>query len=370
MPRHVASLVLLAVALTAGCPRGEAHPAPPAPPPALAGDASSQAAPTAIEQPPPRLVARATEAMGTYVQIKVWTRDEAGAHLAIGRAFDEIARLEALMTTWRPDSEVSRINAAAGKAPVAVSPETYAVIARSLEFSRLSHGAFDITFYALKGLWHFDQDLEAKLPDPAEVRRRLPLIDWRKVKLDPQRRTVFLEKAGMRINLGGIAKGYAVDRATDVLRKAGYADCIVQAGGDLMLSGSKDGQPWKTGIRDPRGPEGSYFAVMALVDHAFSTAGDYERSFFVDGKRYHHILDPRTGYPARAARSVTIYAPDAFTADGIDDAVLILGPEAGLKMVEALPDVGAVIVDKDDRVHVSKRLAGKVEILHPPTPGP
>ena len=137
-----------------------------------------------------------------------------------------------------------------------------------------------------------------------------------------------------------------------------------------MLSGSKSGRPWQAGIRDPRGPEGAYFAIAPVKNHAFSTAGDYERTFFVAGKRYHHIIDPRTGYPATAARSVTIYAPDATTADGLDDAVLLLGPEQGLKLIESIPDTGCVIVDKDNKVHISKVLQGIVEIVHPPTDGP
>ncbi|MSP63596.1 MAG: FAD:protein FMN transferase [Myxococcales bacterium] len=321
---------------------------------------------------PPHLVARAGEAMGTVVEIKVWTppdRDPA-ARAAIGEAFAEIARLEGLMTTWKEDSDIARLNAAAGVAPVAVAKETLECVERSLDFSRRSGGAFDITFYALKGLWKFDHDLEAKLPDAKELKRRLPLIDYRKLEVDRGKSTLFLRERGMKVNLGGIAKGYAVDRATAILRKSGFADAIVQAGGDLMLSGSKSGEPWQAGIRDPRGAANSYFAVAAVKDHAFSTAGDYERFFFLGGKRYHHIIDPKTGWPATRARSVTIYAPDALTADGLDDAVLILGVEEGLKMIEALPGVGAVVVDRDNRVHMSKSLRGIVEITRPPTPGP
>ena len=320
--------------------------------------------------PSPHLVARGGEAMGTVVDMKVWTTDDDKAREAMGRAFDEITRLEHLMTTWREDSDVSRINAAAGGKPVVVSPETFECIRRSLEFSRRSGGAFDITFYALKGLWKFDQDLEAKLPDPKEIRERIKLIDYRKLVLDEAHHTVLLKKAGMRINLGGIAKGYAVDRATAVLRQAGFHDAIVQAGGDLMLSGDKSGKPWQAGIRDPRAKRDEYFAIAMVKNHAFSTAGDYERTFFVDGKRYHHIIDPKTGYPATRARSVTIYAPDALTADGIDDAVLIMGAEAGLKLVDSFPDVGAVIVDADNKVHVSKLLKDVVKIVYPPTDGP
>ena len=307
--------------------------------------------------------------MGTIINIRVWTDDDAAAQPALTAAFDELARLEKLMTTWRDDSDISRINAAAGVHAVAVSKETLEVVKRSIEFSRLSGGAFDISYYALHGLWKFDQDLEAKLPDPAEVKRRIKLIAWRDIVVDEKLSTIFLKRKGMALNLGGIGKGYAVDRATAVLHAKGFHDAIVQAGGDLMLSGSKGGIPWQAGIRDPRSQRDDYFAVAGVTDHAFSTAGDYERFFILDGHRYHHIIDPTTGYPATAARSVTIWAPDATTADGLDDAVLIMGPEKGLAMIEKLPGCGAVIVDSHNKVWVSKRLEGVIKILRPPTDG-
>ena len=307
--------------------------------------------------------------MGTLVQIRVYTTDEAGAAAAMEAALAEIGRLERLMTTWRPDSDISRVNQAAGVAPVVVAPETRECVQRALEFSRLSGGAFDISYYALQGLWKFDEDLAPRLPDARELRRRLALIDHRRIHLDPTANAIYLERPGMAINLGGIGKGYAVDRATAILRARGFPDAIVQAGGDLMLAGSQDGRPWTAGIRDPRGPREEYFAIAAVTDHAFSTAGDYERFFIKGRRRYHHVIDPRTGYPARAARSVTVWAPDATTADGLDDAILILGPERGLALVESLPGVGAVIVGADNRVHISSRLKGLITLVHPPTPG-
>jgi thiamine biosynthesis lipoprotein len=337
----------------------------------LAPLAASAAPPPAaqVAPPAPRLVSRGGEAMGTDVQIRVYTTDEAGATAAMEAALAEIARLEGLMTTWRPDSDISRVNRAAGMAPVVVAPETRECVARALEFSRLSGGAFDISYYALKGLWRFDEDLDPRLPPARVLGRRLGLIDYRQIRLDPAASSIYLERPGMAINLGGIGKGYAVDRATAVLRARGFPDAIVQAGGDLMLAGSQGGRPWTVGIRDPRGPREDYFAVAEVTNRAFSTAGDYERFFIKGGRRYHHIIDPRTGYPARAARSVTVWAPDATTADGLDDALLILGPERGLELVESLPDVGAVIVGADNRVHISSRLKGLVTLVHPPTPG-
>jgi thiamine biosynthesis lipoprotein len=216
-------------------------------------------------------------------------------------------------------------------------------------------------------LWKFDQDLEAKVPDKAAILQRIKLIDYRQVKVDHAKKTVFLAKKGMGIGLGGIAKGYAVDRAVAVLRKAGFPNAIVQAGGDLMCSGWKDGQPWTAGIRDPRGGRVDVFATLKLIDHAFSTAGDYERFFILGKKRYHHIIDPKTGFPATRSRSVTIYAPTALLADALDDAVFIMGWKKGLEMIEGVEDVGAVVVDDQGKVHVSSRMKGKLQIMRPPT---
>lgn len=349
----------------------------PAPPPA-APSTARPAEPAAASAPAAAgfYVTRSGVAMGTLVQLRVFIEGEPSAEIddAVGakidRAFAEIRRLEGLMTTWRPDSEISRINAAAGRSAVAVSPEVFEVIQASLDYSRRSDGVFDISYYGLKGLWHFDDDLRAELPDPAELKRRLPLINWRQIRLNKQARTVMLGKPGMAINLGGIGKGYAVDAAVRVLRSQGLRNGMVQAGGDLMLFGSKAGQPFLAGIRDPRSPApDDFFAVCPVRDHAFSTAGDYERGFVKGGVRYHHILDPRTGYPARAARSVTVYAKDATTADGLDDAILIMGAERGLQLIESIPDAGAIIVDANNQVHISKRMQGLVRIVHPPTPG-
>ncbi len=313
--------------------------------------------------------------MGTHILLATYTTptlDELVIRPKLEKALAEIRRLETLMTTWRPDSEISRVNAAAGDKPVVVGPEALSVIEKSLWMSQRSEGVFDISFEAMHGLWKFDQDHEETIPAAAAVSAARKLIDYRKIKLDAAKSTVFLEKAGMRMSLGGIAKGYAVDAATRVLRAEGITSFFVQAGGDLYVQGKKpDGSAWRVGVRDPRGrDESDYFALLEIEDHAFSTAGDYERSFLKDGKRYHHIIDPRTGYPATASRSVTIWARDAFTADAVDDAVFILGPEKGLKLVESLDDCGAVIVDDHNKVWVSSRLQGKLHTLRAPTDGP
>ncbi|MBX3209860.1 MAG: FAD:protein FMN transferase [Labilithrix sp.] len=350
--------------------------APPAP-----SDDPAQAVLASAEEPLPDAGPRAFvaervhgqgSAMGTHIAFAAYTTPATNAaktRAAFDAAVEEIKRIEALMTTWR-DSEVSRINAAAGKAPVKVSAETFEVIREAVRTSELSEGTFDITFHTLHGLWKFDEDLDPHPPADKDVKARLPFVGFRHIKLDAAAQTVMLAKDKTKIGLGGIAKGYAVDMAAKVLEKAGLASFFVQAGGDLLARGHKpDGTEWQAGIRDPRGPEGKYFATLPVTDHAFSTAGDYERAYVVGGKRYHHIIDPRTGQPATACRSVTIWAPTALLADEIDDAVFILGPEKGMKLVESLDGVGAVIVDAKNNVGISKRLQGKLQLVGVPSDG-
>lgn len=351
--------------LSACCLSACTAPAPPAPP----ADAGLIATSTPSVDPR-RAVYRSYQVMGTQMTLTAYTADEAKAVLAFDDAFQEMKRLEDLLTVWKPDSDVSRINAAAGKAAVQVQPETMECLQLSVHFAQLTAGKFDPTFGALSGLWRFDHDQDDQIPNPAEVRRRLKLIDYQKLSLDPEHSTAKLERAGMKLHLGGIGKGYAVDKTVALLRARGFQDFMVQAGGDLYVAGTKGDRAWRVGIRDPRGPPSSYFAASEVTDASFSTSGDYERAFLKDGVRYHHILDPETGNPAMACRSVTIMAKDAVTADGISKGVFILGPEKGLALVESIDGAGAVIVDRENRVHVSKRLEGRLKVLHPPTPGP
>jgi thiamine biosynthesis lipoprotein len=357
------ALAVLAAALAVDPPPAPA-PAPPPPAPAPAPPPPA---------PAPRVLARTYGVMGTEATFSLWTADAQRADRALGAAYDEIKRNEILMTDWtrpgQPESDVVRINNAAGKSAVKVALETMAVIEKSLEMSRRSEGAFDITYAAMRGIWKFDEEMDRTLPDPAEIARRKKLINWRDVVVDKKAGTVKLRRAGMRLGLGGIAKGYAVDRCAAVLRGEGFRDFMVQAGGDLYVSGRKGTANWMVGVRDPRGGAASVIAKMAIENQAFSTAGDYERSFVIGGRRYHHIIDPKTGYPATASRGVTILAPDAFTADALDDAVFILGPKKGLALADATPGCAAVIVDAKNQVWVSKSLEGKLQRTAAPTDG-
>ena len=341
---------------------------------AIAAAIACSAAVAWADQPAPepeQKLIHTDKAMGTIVQLTIWTDDEPGAAVAAQAVFAELRRLDAMMTTWTPTSEISQINAAAGDGkPVKVSDEAFAVIARSVEISRASKGIFDITVGAYAGLWKFDQDMDGTLPAPAEVAARKHLVNWKDIVLDKKKKTVRLKRPGMKITLGGIAKGYAVDRAAKLLDDAGFDDFIIQAGGDMYVSGSKNAAPWVVGIRDPRGPRDQSFAVAPVRDRSFSTSGDYERGFVKDGVRYHHILDPRTGEPARASRSVTIMAKDAFTADAWSKVLFILGPKQAMPMVEKLPDFEAVFIDDGNQVIVSSGLRGTLKVLSEPTPGP
>jgi len=341
--------------------------------PDAAAPTGSSVLPASAASAPPEKIDFQDVAMGTNVHFIAYGNarvDSAKVRAAISQALSEMKRLEALLSEWREDSEVGKINANPEQW-VPVGPETFALISRALSEGKASGGAFDITFQAMSDVWKFGSaaDVNPRVPSKAEVDKRRALVDYRTVELDPAARAVRLPKAH-KIGLGGIAKGYIVDRAADALKKAGIQAFLVQAGGDLYGAGRKpDGSPWVSGIQDPRGPEGTSFATIELTDHAFSTAGDYARSYVIGKRRYHHIIDPHTGYPATASRSVTVWADDATTADAIDDAVFILGPEAGLKLAEATPGVGVVIVDKNNKVWLSQRLQGQVHVARPPTDG-
>jgi thiamine biosynthesis lipoprotein len=308
--------------------------------------------------------------MGSTLTLTAWTADEPAATRAFDEVFAEFTRLEKLMSTWIPDSDVSRVNREAGVRPVAVSTEVREVLQTARQMSEWTGGKFDVTFAALSGLWKFDHDQDSMIPDMTEVRRRLPLIDYRAIQIDDAAGTVFLSRKGMSANLGGIAKGYAIDRAAVILRGRGFRDFMIQGGGDIYVAGMKDGRPWRLGIQDPRGAANRSFAHIDLTDGTFSTSGDYERTFMKNGRRYHHILDPATGEPARGSRSVTIVSNRAVLADGLSTGVFILGPVEGMALIERLPDVEGVIVSDKNGILISSGLRDKLTIIAPPTDAP
>jgi thiamine biosynthesis lipoprotein len=316
------------------------------------------------------LVQRSQVSMGTAVQLSAWTTDEAAAVAAFNHVFNEFDRLDALMSVWKQGSDVLRINAAAGKSAVAVSPEVRDVLRASQQVSEWTAGKFDVTYAALSGLWKFDQNIDGSVPDRSKIAPRLPLIDYRAVQIDDRAGTASLARAGMQVNLGGIGKGYAMDRAVTIMRGAGLSDFMIQAGGDMFVAGRHGDRPWRVGIQDPRGAPDTSFAAIELTDAAFSTSGDYERYFMRDGRRYHHILDPDTGEPAQRARSVTIMARTSTIADALSTGVFVLGGEQGMALIEKLPDVEGVMVTSDNQVQVSSGLKGRLVMIKPPTDAP
>jgi thiamine biosynthesis lipoprotein len=295
------------------------------------------------------------EKMGTRVEIQIWAESDAAARPLLLAGMAEFDRIESWMSTYRQDSEISRVNRLAAREPVAVSTELFGIVQKSLELSVLSGGAFDITFDSVGQLYDFRAGVH---PDAAAIRRSLPAIDYRHVLLDPVASTIRFSQEGTRINLGGIGKGYSCDRVAELLRKAGVRSGRVNAGGDTRLIGDRQGQPWMVGIRDPDADD-RWVTRLALDNEAISTAGDYERFFDQDGVRYHHIIDPKTGDSARGVRSVTVIGPDATMTDGLDNAVFVLGPERGLALIEATPGYAAIVIDAGHNVRLSRALQAR-----------
>jgi thiamine biosynthesis lipoprotein len=291
--------------------------------------------------------------MGTRVAVELWSEDADLATRAMDAVIAEMRRTDELMSTYKPESQLSAVNAHAFEGPVAVDPEVIDVVSRALDFSRLSDGAFDITYASVGYLYDYRA---RQRPSGEQVAAALPGVDYRQVQVDRERNTIRFLRNGVRIDLGGIGKGHAVDRSIETLRRLGIEHAMVNAGGDTRLLGDRRGKPWIVGVRDPRN-EGRMVTRLPLADEAISTSGDYERYFEEDGVRYHHILVPGTGDVARAVRSATIIGPDATLTDGLSTAVFVLGVERGMELVSRLPGVEAVIVDKDGRIFYSDGLA-------------
>ena len=266
---------------------------------------------------------------------------------AIQAAFDEMHEIESLMSRHIPDSDVSRINQAAGGDPVRVNDETFHVVEEAIRWADLTQGAFDITIGPLMDVWGFGGE-NPTVPTVEEIEQARALVGWDLVELDSENRTVRLPMQGMSIDLGGIAKGYAALKGAQALSECGISHALIDAGGNIVTIGSRpDGEPWQIGIRDPRGESmnDTVGPTLSVANHAVATSGDYERFFEHDGKRYHHILDPKIGMPVEMVRSVTVLAEDALCADMLSTAVFVLGPDEGIKFVETLEGISAMIVD-------------------------
>jgi thiamine biosynthesis lipoprotein len=322
----------------------------PAPSPIAADQAACQDLTPARPAGASRHLRADRQLMGTAFQIRVVANDVVRGCSAINAAFDEVAREEALFSEYRASSEISAINQAAGQSSIEVDPEVFTLLRRSRWASQVTRGAFDITFASCGGLWSVR---EQRVPDDESIAACLERVGFNRVRLDERRSSVFLPEAGMRIGLGGIAKGYGVDRAAEVLLDRGLANFVVDGGGDLRVEGSDVDGPWTVNIAHPRNP-GQVFETIRLTHGAIVTSGDYIRFFERDGVRYHHIIDPTTGHPARRSVAVTVIAPTATDADALATGLFVLGPERGLHVLSTLRGVEALYFDPDLRVHASQ----------------
>lgn len=371
------SALVLAALLLGACSKSEA-PKPKLPPqlsaPAKPASAKAPAINAPDEGAPPirrdGTMYGTSELMGTTVSLNVFVGaggDATKAGVAMQDALAEMSRIEDLMSEWQPKTELSRLNQAAGGAAMLVSRELFEVLELSKRIHSETRGTFDVTFHGVGHLWSFKAG--STPPTAEQIEAALPLVDGSAIELEPVARTARLPKAGMKIGLGAIAKGYAVDRASALLRERGFPNHVVEAGGDTYAAGAKDGAPWRVGVKDPE-TSGS-LGVLSIQERAVVTSGDYMRFFEHEGRRYAHILNPTTGWPIeqdKSPKSVTLLAKDASQADAYCTAVTVMGSESGMAFVESHPDLEAVIIERDGTVRFSSGLYGVYEALPPAKP--
>lgn len=294
--------------------------------------------------------------MGNMFEITVVSDDADFAGYCTDRAVEEISRIERILTTFSDDSQTNLINRNAGITPIRVDKEVYDLIARSLKISALTQGAFDITYGSVdKRFWNFDTKMTS-LPDKETARNSVRLINYRNVILDAAEQTVFLKERGMRIGFGGIGKGYAAEQAKKLLKQLGVESGIVNASGDLTAWGTQPGgSPWTIGIADPNRSE-MPFSYVNISGQAIATSGNYEKFALIDGKKYSHTIDPRTGFPVSGVKSVTVICPDAEIADAMATPVTIMGIKPALYMVNQVKGIACIIIDDNNKVYTSDNI--------------
>jgi len=294
-----------------------------------------------------------TEAiMGTRIYVELWADDAAKGDAAIEAVMAEMRRIDELMSHYKPESQLSHINARAADEPVQVDPELFDLIKLSLHYSQITEGAFDITYASVGHLYDYPHHVK---PTEAQIKQALPAVNWRNLLLDAEHHTVRFEHQGMRIDLGGIGKGYAVDRGIAILQARGFQHAVVTAGGDTRIIGDRMGRPWVVGIRHPD-DKNKVITRIPIVNSAMSTSGDYERYFDEGGVRYHHIIDPHTGHSASKVRSATILGPTATQTDGMSKTAFVLGAEKALEIINRMPEYDAIFVTPDGRILYSNGL--------------
>jgi FAD:protein FMN transferase len=353
-------------------PKAASEPAPSAPAaPANTNlpkvDETTTAAPPPSAEAPRPSVQRTRDMMGTVIQMTVMDVPEEQAGPVLDSAMAEMQRLENMLSEWRPDSEVSQINQAAGQHPVKVSQETLDNIRVGLEVSRWSDGAFDLSWAALRGLYLFQPGNE-RVPTDHELKERLPLVNYKNIVLDEKAQTVFLRKKGMMLGLGGIAKGYALEKAANILEQAGFKSFMFFGGGQVVVHGKKGNRAWRVGVQHPRMDD--YFGFIEAEGGSIATSGDYEHAFIRDGQRWHHIIDLKTGRPVQHTAAVTVVSDSPFYADAIDTAFFIMGPKKAMEKLASAPGPKAelLMVDKDMRLHVSPGMKDRLILRVQPSP--
>jgi thiamine biosynthesis lipoprotein len=304
--------------------------------------------------------------MDTVVRIAVYDpkMSRSGAEVAIDQAFKRMAEVEAKVSSHITGNKISALNAQAGDDFLSVSDETRLLLKTSRKIGDETGGAFDVAIGLIKNLWSFDSETPS-VPDSASIRKRLPLIDYRQIEIRDHHAR--LMRLGMAIDLGGIAKGLIIDRAVESLQSSGVRAGLVDAGGDIRIFGQHPTNThWRIGVKHPRPNKKSLYAVIETDATSIATSGDYERFFIINDRRYHHILDPKTGYPATGCVSVTVVAESAMIADAYATAVFVLGPDAGMKLIERLPEIeGMILFEKDGHLErrTSRGLISKVQLL-------
>ena len=304
----------------------------------------------------PVLYTRSIRLMGNNFEFSAVSADEGRAQERINEAIAEVRRIEKLLTTFDDASQTNQVNANAGIRPVKVDPEVYALIQRSLRVSALTQGAFDISYGSIdRRLWNFDRSMTS-LPDRETARSMVRLINYRNIVLDKKEQTVFLKEKGMRIGFGGIGKGYAAGRAKEVMIRGGVESGIVNAAGDLTVWGKQpNGQLWTIGIADPA-QKLLPIASVQLTDVSVATSGNYEKFVLIDGVKYSHTIDPKTGFPVRGIKSVTVICGSAELADALTTPVMVMGVRAGIGMIDQMKHISCIVIDDDDRIYTSKNI--------------
>lgn len=297
-------------------------------------------------------IVREEAVMGTAIHVELWCDDRCQGEAAAQAVIDEMHRIDRCFSPHKPDSELSIINREAAQRAVPLSTEMQMLVERAIGFSQLSGGAFDITYASVGQLYDYRAGV---VPDDAAIERARAAIGWQHLRLDRLAGTLKFAREGVRIDLGGFAKGHAVDNSIAALKARGIRHAVVAAGGDSHVMGERNGRPWTIAVRDPR-RENEVVAVLPLEDTSISTSGDYERYFERDGVRHHHLIDPGTGRSARAVQSVTILAADGLTSEALSKCVFVLGVERGLKLIETLPGVDAIVIDAQGQLHRSSGL--------------